>query len=124
MDKSDLGTIDVFQEIRFGEDELKAAVWKFAGSDTRIDTGDEHTRSRILDGNGLEKGWISFDTEVKPARIPDLVVIARLKINPVGGLRYFVLFIEQQTSEEYKRLGVGMIQEDYRLELIGQRSIV
>lgn len=67
---------------------------------------------------------ISLDTEIKPPSVPNLVVLARLKKSREDGRRYFVLFVEQQGSRNYERIGVGMIQEGCELAPLKRYCII
>jgi hypothetical protein len=114
--------MEVVKDINFGTIELRAIVWKFAGSDVTIGPSDGDANAQLLDVKGSEKGWISLDTEVELLSVPDVVVLAR-RSSPEYGFQYFVLFVEQQESGNYERCGVGMIRENCTLASLGHQGI-
>jgi hypothetical protein len=118
------GDMDVMKDINFGQDALKAVVWKFASAGTKIQR-DSDPGLQLLVSNGSKKGWISLDTEeVKLSSVPDMVVFARSRKEQADGSRYFVLFVKRKALLEYERVGVGMIQEDFTLKSVGRCRII
>lgn len=131
-DDCEWGNLDVIKDIevakvgvennKLGNAALQTLVWKFAGSDARIKRRGD-TDMQVLDSKGFQ-GWISLDIKVELLRVPDLVVLARLKESRVDGTLYFVLFVERQESGNYERLGIGMIREGCELASLGRHHIV
>ncbi|KAH6662701.1 heterokaryon incompatibility protein-domain-containing protein, partial [Halenospora varia] len=90
-------------------------VWVFRDCHLKEDAESEVVRRQILNLGEMDIGWITYDVEdSKDLGGERGVVVGRRHQNFWSGVReWYILIVRQRAENEYKRVGVGAIQQDY-----------
>jgi len=107
------GDLDLFKSLRRDGNTMVSDEWAFA--DCKIEReADGHV---ILDHGGEKRGWIKYDVdEGENLHMERGIVLGRQQ-----GEYYTMIVRGCKTEGEYKRVGLGKIQEGY---ILRQRSII
>lgn len=120
------GNIEVSRTaVSFGSDQkLQGWVFKLQDCKTQED-GERHMR---LHDNGQEVGEVWFDAHVR--EVQDCVVLGREQIPPwddeeaAKNKHWYILLVSAKSGNQYSRLGVGMIQQQYVLNTFTKGILV
>jgi len=113
-----LRMVDWIDHLRFEECECNhaiiASLWTFQNCTTRLC----EAQYAVLDSNRVKRGWIQYDAEGdKDLRKEQCVVVGRKSNSGID--EYYVLVVRStNVNGEYRRIGVGLIQNEC---VVGQK---
>ena len=111
------GTVDWINSLQFDE-EREFALITDVGEFQDCTIEPDEKRYAVLGLDGMKRGWIQYDVEGGEDLFEKRCVVAGRKSNKYGdGLNvkeYYILVVRPTSvDDEYKRVGVGLIQSDY-----------
>jgi hypothetical protein len=112
------GTVDWIKTLKFDKKRDPALITDVAGFRDCV-TEKDGNQYAVLDPDREKRGWIQYDVEGEEGE--DLckercVVAGRTSNWYVNGsaVKYYILVVRPtNTDDEYKRVGIGLIQSDY-----------
>lgn len=105
---------------------LHTNVWVFTDRDIKMEPRLDSLHYELLNSKAMRKRWISLDDieENSQSMEFNVVLVARRRKFQSDNCRYFVLFVKQRAStDQFERLGIGMLTEDCKLTNAGLRTI-
>jgi hypothetical protein len=117
-------TLEVFTNLHFAEGDkiaLITNIWEFVDCHLKGEEAEsEATHRQILDSRGTEIGRIIYDVEDgKDLRWEQSVVVGtthqvnRWESSGSDNQEYHILIVRQGAENEYKRVGIGRVQQSY-----------
>jgi len=112
-----LGGVDWIDHLRFDEERehdhaIITNLWTLQNCTIKL----HEAQYAVLDPNGVKRGWIQYDVEDGNDLREEQCVVIGMKRH---SYEYYILAVRSTGADgEYKRTGVGLIQDDY---VVGQR---
>jgi hypothetical protein len=118
--EDEYGDLDVFQNLKFDEEDRKALttdLWEFVDCHLKGEEEESGATSRkmLISLSGMEIGWIQYDVkDGQDLPLDGSAVVGRSKAKGrLDPQNCHILILRHRVKNKYERVGFGMVQEGY-----------